>query len=364
MRSKAAFLVFLFGGSILCHAAKTVTIDQLQQAVTSSHGKPDTEVAWLLGDMRLTERLSPETAAHLSSALPGEKSQKVLVALADASQFQQLPADQSSRKPAPSVAEQQKIMGLAVTYVAKTIPLLPGFTATRVTTGYEETPKFESGSGFFINYEPLHFTKTTRSTSVYNQGREEPATGNATSMVQGLITRGDFGPILSTVLLDAAQNKLAWSHWDGDEAPLAVFSYAVPVEKSHYEIDYCCFAHQGATRSANLELYRKTVGHHGSIFVDPDTGAIRRVIIQADVKATEPVAKADILIDYASVEIGGTKYICPVHSITSVRAESVQLNEKYKFAVSDQPQPMRDLLNDTSFVEYQPLRAESAKPTH
>jgi hypothetical protein len=364
MKSKAAILILFLGVSLHSHAVRPVTLDQLRQAIAGAHGKSDTDVAWQLGDMRLTERLSPENAASLSSALPGEKSEKVLVALAAASQFQE-PANQVSSKPAPTVAEQRTIMKLAATYVVETVPRLPNFTATRVTTRYEETPKFESGSGFFVNYEPLHFSETVRSTSVYNQGREDAAAGGKVSMHQGLITWGDFGPILSAVLLDAAQNKLAWSRWDGNGSDaLAVFSYSVSVEKSHYEINYCCFANTAATRVANLEPYRKTVGYHGSMFVDPATGTIRRLIVQADLKPTEPIVRADVLIDYAPVDIGGTKYFCPVHSISVARAQSVQLNERYKFAVANQPQPLRDLLNDTSFEEYQPPHGEGPGPTH
>jgi hypothetical protein len=365
MKSKAVILFIFFCVFPRSHAARPVTVDQLRQAIASAHGKSDTDVAWQLGDMRLTERLSVEAAASLSSALPGEKSQKVLAALADASQFQEPPANEASAKPAPTLAELRTIMKLAVTYVVETVPHLPNFTATRVMMRYEETPKFESGSGFFVNYEPLHFTESIRSASVYNQGREEAAAGSKVSMHDGLITRGDFGPILSTVLLDAAQNKLAWSRWDGNGADaLAVFSYSVPVEKSHYEINYCCFANAGATRVANLETYSKTVGYHGSMFVEPATGAIRRLIVQADLKPTEAIVRADVLVDYAPVEIGGTKYFCPVHSVTVARAQSVQLNERYKFAVANQPQPLRDLLNDTSFEEYQLFHAEGPAPTH
>ena len=49
--------------------------------------------------------------------------------------------------------------------------------------------------------------------------------------------------VLGLVLVDAAQNKFAWGHWEqGDTGPLAVFGYSVPRQKSHYEVRYCCVA--------------------------------------------------------------------------------------------------------------------------
>ena len=60
---------------------------------------------------------------------------------------------------------------------------------------------------------------------------------------EGLKTWGAFGPILGLVLVDAAQSKLAWSHWEqGPDGHIAVFRYSVPKDRSHYEVRYCCVA--------------------------------------------------------------------------------------------------------------------------
>ena len=55
------------------------------------------------------------------------------------------------------------------------------------------------------------------------------------SAESGLTTWGEFGPILTTVPVDAAQKTMGWSHWEqGAAGPRAVFSYAAPKAKSHY----------------------------------------------------------------------------------------------------------------------------------
>lgn len=45
--------------------------------------------------------------------------------------------------------------------------------------------------------------------------------------------------------------------------------------------------------------------------------------LAADLKSTTPVFRSDIMIEYGSVEIGGNTYICPVRSVSILRARSV-----------------------------------------
>jgi len=65
MRKIAVFFVFcllLFPA----FAAKKVTVEQLQQAVTALHAKPDVEAARAIAEMELTERLNPADADRLA----------------------------------------------------------------------------------------------------------------------------------------------------------------------------------------------------------------------------------------------------------------------------------------------------------
>lgn len=73
----------------------------------------------------------------------------------------------------------------------------------------------------------------------FREGREALEKGNLDPRVRSLTTSGVFGPILGTVLVDAARSKLAWSHWEqGPTGLQAVFSYEVPKENSHYTLTY------------------------------------------------------------------------------------------------------------------------------
>ncbi len=206
-------------------------------------------------------------------------------------------------------------------------------------------------------YKPLHAAGTvTTSTVFYRDGREVVDSGpvkvkKSEAPVPGLKTQGVFGPILQIVLVDAAQNKLAWSHWEqSDAAQWAVFAYSVPQENSHYQVTYCCVPDPNNLVDPRKE-FRQLVGYHGEIAVDPATGVIRRITAQADFKPSDPLSKADILVEYAPVDIGGYTYTCPTKSIAVSRAvldtTSDSVGSESSGAVLWQT-----FLNDVQFQDY------------
>ena len=177
---------------------------------------------------------------------------------------------------------------------------------------------------------------------------------------EGLTTWGIFGPILGTVLEDAARSKLAWSHWEqGVSGPMAVFSYSVPKEKSHYTVDYCCVAEQSATSVADLSPFRQIVAYHGEIAVDPASGTILRLMLQAEMKASDPVAKSSIMVEYGPVEIGDRTYFCPVRSVSSTLAQTLQFNPNFLFPEAAALLPLKTKLNDVAFEQYHLFRADA-----
>ena len=356
-------LVFLIASLVPpASAAKHVTVDQLEQSVAAVHSRPDADAARQLADLELTERLSSAALAHLQVELPGEGSRQALIALADASAFLCPPAAEIPTRPAPEVAEQRSMLALTVAYVSKTIPQLPNFFATRSTARFEDTPQLQKDE-FFIPYQPLHRVGASSVTVLYRDGQEAIDTGSSKKpppMTEGLITRGVFGPILGTVLIDAAQSKLAWARWErGGSGPQAVFSYVVPKEKSHYEVAYCCVASEAATAVANMHPFRRIVGYHGEMTIDPATGTILRILVNADLKAGDPVTRAAILVEYGPVEIGGKTYFCPLKSISTATGQTVQHDPNYNFPLANQLQPLKNSLNDTAFSHYHVFRAEA-----
>src|SRR5580658_8966970 len=261
---KFLFLFLFICIALPALAAKRITVEQLEQVLSAAHGRSDADITRQLSDLELTERLNSVKVAQWITALPGEDSRHALIALADASAFLDPPASEISARPAPDFAEQRRMLGLTVAYVSKTIPQLPNFFATRETARFEDTPQLQKGD-FLIPYQPLHRVGSSSATVLYRDGMEAVDTGSSKKpppMTEGLATKGVFGPILSTVLLDAAQSKLSWKSWEqGVAGTEAVFSFSVPKEKSHYEVNYCCVAAQAATVAANVHPFRQIVGY-------------------------------------------------------------------------------------------------------
>jgi hypothetical protein len=156
-----AVLLTLAGFMLPAYGARRVTVDRLKQTLAGAHSLPDAEVARQLSDLELTERLSRAKLKGLETDLPGEKSRLALMILADTSAFLDLPAAEILAQPAPAAA-----------------------------------------------YQPIHLVGDSNVTVIFRDGHEVLEKSNFDPRVRPLTTAGVFGPILGTVVVDAARSKL------------------------------------------------------------------------------------------------------------------------------------------------------------
>ena len=365
---KLTLLLLLMGIAFPAFATKRVNVEQLEQVLVAAHGKPDVEVARQLSDLELTERLSSATLSRWEAELPGTEARQALIALADISAFLDLPAEDIPAIATPDIPAQRRLMAQTVDYVGKTISKLPNFFATRVTTRFEDTPRgYVNGQTVSILYQPLHSVGRFSVNVLYRDGQEvaEPGATKAKksgSPAQGLTTSGEFGPILATVLVDAAEGQLRWSHWEQSAAgPVAVFHYTVPTGKSHYNVEFCCVQGDKGDRG-----FQQLSGYHGEITVDPANGTILRLTLEADLKPTDPIVKANMVVEYGPVEIGGKTYLCPVKSVSVSQTQpphSVQIQD-FRTANMTQdaqnlPGSLQTLVNDVAFEHYHVFTASA-----
>jgi VWFA-related protein len=362
MRKLRILLLLLAAISPAALASRRVTVSQLEKILTEDTGKSDAEVGQQISDLELTERLSADRFSKLKETLPGEKSGESLQILANRSAFLDLPAADIPSTPPPGFAEQRRIMSLAVGYVTRTIPQLPNFFATRETTHFEDTPLLQSATSS-VPYKPLHFVRASSATVLYRNGREEVDTGpgkKTVSTTAGLTTWGVFGPILGTVLVDAARSKLAWSHWEEGEAGAeAVFSYAVPKASSHYEVNYCCTP-KDEVEQGLMQPFRQITGYHGEMAINAQDGTILRLTVEADLNSADPITRAALLVEYGPVEIGGKTYICPTKSLSMSIAQEVQYSKDgYHRPLEFAMRPLKTMLNETVFEQYHMFRADA-----
>jgi len=361
---KIALLLLLAGIALPTFAANRLTVEQLEQLLAAAHGRRDVEIARQLSNLELTERLSSAKLSRWEADLPGPEARRSLVTLADESAFLDLPGAEIPATAAPDFAEQRRMMALTVDYVSKTIHQLPNFFTTRDTIRFEDTPQAHQADTSLIPYEPLHPMGRTSETVLYRDGHEvvDSTAGKRKTPeapTAGLNTLGEFGPILSTVLVDAAQSTLSWSHWEqGAAGPEAVFRYAVPRQKSHYQITFCCVEGDRGNR-----VFQQFSGYHGEIVIDPAIGTILRLTLEADLEPSDAMAKADILVEYGPVEIGGKTYICPVRSVSISQepAQTSNTSENNNFRgtlIQYAPGTLQTLLNDVAFGQYHLFRAD------
>jgi hypothetical protein len=364
---KLTLLLFLAAFALPAIAVKLVTVQHLEQAVAEARSKADKDIAQQLTKLELTERLSTARLDKLKAELPGDQSRKALLAVADASAFLNLPAADILHDPPPDSATQGKIMSLAADFVVATLPKMPDFFATRTTTRFNDMRvEYLFGEPNIVQNDGFHLVDKFSDTVLFRDGRElvqatTAKKGEISAPPQtGLANWGVFGPLLGIVMTDVLKGKMGWGHWEqGATGPLAVFRYAVAEGKSGYTVRYCCFQSDGAV----LREFKAVPPYHGEITIDPATGAVLRLVVNTDLKPGPQIFRADLLVEYSAVEIGGKSYICPARSISISKAIEVVSREvaspdgKATYTVLA-GMPDVTSINDVVFDNYHQFRGE------
>ena len=378
MRRRLTTLAVVMALSLPAFAARQITVEQLQELVSGiqiSHPS-DEALAKQLADARLTKRLTGAALQHMILVCPGPKSAQVLQAIADSSAFLDPPASELPAMPAPDLARQKAIIGMTVNYVVRTLPALPNFLATRSTQHYvdnmqglEQVSSQSRGSLFLISTynDPISFRdgKETDDPAVVaslntSDKKSRPKNSKETTASRapiGLSSWGEFGPILGLVLVDGAKGKLSWLRWQQEDGkPVAAFQFSVDRSSSHLSLNYCCQTQNNVGLDAVTERPAAVTwkpGYHGNFEVDPETGVILRITIEADPRPEDPIQQAAIMVEYGKVKIGDSALFCPTRSIAVSVAKSEIASHGELESVN------RLQLNEVEFVDYHRFGSES-----
>jgi hypothetical protein len=297
------------------------------------------------------------TLRSLEHSAPGAKSRRALVALADASVFLSPATADAPSQARPAFNEQRRMLDSTVGYLARTLPKLPNFYATRTVVRFKDKPSGKRTKTVSRNDSSWRQVGSSKVIVAYRDGKEvvdprEWGKHPHHPEGEGLITRGTFGPILSIVFVDAVHSGgFTWSGRErGSAGTLAVFRYRVPQDQSHYSVGF----HGRSSGEGNAE---QTSGYHGEVAIDPVTGTILRVTVQAEQPLGSPVLRSDIMVEYGPVEIGGKIYTCPVRSVSISMSDMRFMGGK--FLLESDPVPGPVLLNDVTFDNYHQFRSES-----
>ncbi len=342
-----------------------VTVAQLEEL---AHAQSD--LLRKLQNLELTERVSTPRLDALLNLIHGERERQALTADADLSIALAPPADEIVNRPPPSVEEQRAILLRTFDYLQNAIPKLPDFYALRNTERFEEPPERDNEIWKMPHQDQtLHFATGEHATVLYRNGQEVVEKKKKLSqrgVVRGvrardLEIRGTFGPILAYVMTAAATGpgNLRWKRWErGQYGDLAVFSYtAVSTNKLVPEITYCCLPEGDGTT-----LYRNKADTYGEFAVNPDTGAIMRIVINADLNEERdpdvPLIRSQVMVEYGPEELGGKSYICPQRSVEISRGRSER--ELYEWGmVFSVYGYFETMINDVTFGGYHKFGSEA-----
>ena len=339
-RLPIALMLSVFSTPAVAQAATQATIAQLEQFLASKRvqKESDKDVALQLSSVTLLEQLTESTLARIESeAQLGPQTEEQLQLLAAESIFSAPPATEWIGGPTPDGDAQRRMLEAARLYVNHTLRQLPDFLATRTTLSLDnlgDAPMASPGQ----REAPLHFSREYRQEVTFRNGREMDASdlagrGGATYdsiSPAGLTTWGEFGPILTIVLSDSFQGSVTWSRWQRSESgtSVAVFAYSIPESASHYSIDFCCY--QKSADDPSDAHFRAQPGYRGEIYLDPATGAIDRITLEADLGENDPVIASGIAVQYGYVDIAGKPYLCPVRGVAVSEVHNYQMESVVK----------------------------------
>jgi hypothetical protein len=148
------------------------------------------------------------------------------------------------------------------------------------------------------------------------------------------------------VILDAERsNTIRWGRWEEEPSgSMAVFRFQVPQAESHWEV------------SGSLEFgMMGQTAYHGEIGIDPNSGTILRLVLEADFDLGSTMERADIMVEYGAVEIGGATYTCPVRSV-SYFVGALHFPVRLDVATSSKGKVLQ--LDDVVFSDYHVFRSQ------
>jgi hypothetical protein len=367
------------GLGIAAGAAEKVTVAGLEERLAGWHKDSDKKIATRLEDFGLTERLSTAKLEKMSAQLPGDRSRAALLAIADASAFLPPPADEVAADPAPEQKAQGQMLLRAIEYVGEETEKLPNFIATRQTTRFQDTksvpfsnvPEYFTPGVFHLidrNIAQVRYVGWMEAEEGQKWGgshgpphwvTEDPesaATFRPSHM--GLTTRGIFGPLLSGVMHDIAEEKVGWSRWEKSAAgTLAVFRFSIDEHQSTYYVKWCCYMRPGG----GMSEFEAVPPYYGEVAIEPETGKVVRLTVMAELDKDAPITRAGTMVEYGPAEIGNKSYFLPLKAIstsvgpathvTNWTATDYEISKTVdKFIVT--------AVNDMRFEKYQVFRGE------
>jgi hypothetical protein len=320
-------------------AQDRITVDQLVQFLRSSlaQNADERKVLDYIKRVQLTERLTPETVESLSSQGAGPKVMRALQALEAQSAALKPPGEdlhkaspstgeplastelrekstdtaQNQGPPPPDSATQEKMLDDMREYAENYTSNLPNFMCLQVTRRY-----IQQGAADIWHTEDTIATKLS-----YNDHREKYEVISVNGQMKdvpmdklgGATSTGEFGSLMSGIFRASSQALFNWQYWRKIRGrTVAVFNYSIDQPQSGYSLTWM----QGTPDKQEI-----VTAYKGLVYWDPKAGQMVRVTVEAIyLPESFPIKEASTRLDYDSVDISGSQYMCPLTAVVQSRA--------------------------------------------
>ncbi|MGA2182729.1 MAG: hypothetical protein ABSH47_06840 [Bryobacteraceae bacterium] len=324
-------LVLCLSAAVFAEAPMVVS--DLVGMVTSALAvdRDDERIANTLERVRLSERLSDSTIDMLRQMGAGRATVRQLRTLARKSQALPPPSEEPvGIAPEPSASERAAMIDSMRRYASGYLASLPDFICTREARQFRAdvedielpNPAPWSNRGLSGAAGPRRSWSTAGSytaEAAYAGGTDhykltlvdgKPAKRSLNQLKQK-VSLGESAGALTEVF--GSRANFEWDRWEvtGGKRS-AVFTYHVDPRDSTYWL--CCPGFPTA--------------HRGFVYADPQSGAVRRIIIYAiQLPKTSHITAAALVLDYGEVSIGDRRYLLPRSSVAYSRTKAIESRE-------------------------------------
>jgi len=286
----------------------------------------DGSMARALGKLELSDRLENRVVEELESLGAGPKTVEALVNLRDRSAGMPPanPQPAFDSPPIPNAGEQNAALNSAARAAVQYLTNLPDFICEEDVHRFEDlgnTGRWREKDLLEIKLTFFDRLENYRLVAVDHR----PARAGLEAL-RGAHSEGEFGSILFDIFRKGSHTHFFWDHWTTlRKHPAHVFRFRILRGNSMYKITW------GSSPEAS-DAESTTVGEHGNIYVDRESGQILRVDQVADsIPEDFPVTAASTLLDYDFVSVGGRQFLLPLHAEVRVAARRVAIRNEVTF---------------------------------
>jgi hypothetical protein len=341
-------------------AGKKISVSQLEDLLRSMQQdkKSDVDMSTSLKQVELSEELTRSRMNGLVRYVSGPLATEQIYVLEARSASMAPPVSDLPPAPGPDAAAQKVMLAKTGAYVSGIYAQLPSLTATRTTIRFQDNVEAVAASsgitgsatevvttaGFSNAASFIHYINSTEEQVAIQHGAEQRI-GPATKTPWGankMIALMEPDPSLVVVHKEAEESgTIEWLRWElVNGKQMAVYSFAVPKKQSRLELDVCCFpvvkqagiatfytaltaptlgaGGSGGGVAGNFQTntdwhnFKTTAPYHGKFFVDPETGIVVRMIVEAELNPSDVVHQVDTRIDYGAIKVRDNVLIVPV----------------------------------------------------